>query len=661
MRHALKHIIFLFTIYWTGILFFTGFRLLLLLNNLDQLANLPNPAALICRAFLMGFRFDTVVSGYILALPLLLLMIASFLARGRKWLYRAVAAFLTAAYASAFFASSADVPYFKQFFSRLTVGILAWMNTPGFVVKMIFGERSYLIYFFVFLLSSTLMGYGVSRLRKKMLDPIAVQERQVARKYVFPNVLISLLACLVLFIGIRGRVAWKSPIRAGTAYFSNYAFPNQLGLNPVYTFTRSWLDARNPANRALHLMDDEKALRNVKCYLNVPPDSGFQSPIARRVGGAGEPRRANVVLVIMESMSAGKMGRYGNPDHLTPVLDSLANLSYCFDRFYSDGTHTYNGIYATLFSCPVLLQRHPMKGTIIPQLTGFAKTLAAHGYQTIFFTTHDEQFDNMAGFLRANEFHYVISQKDYPSDKILSTLGVSDDYLYEFAITRLNDLYEQKRPFLAALLTASDHKPYIIPAGIPFRPHSQEASKRIVEYADWAIGKLLRLAEEQAWYDNSIFVFLADHGAVLGESEYDMPLSYFHSPLIIFAPQILPEARSFDQLAGQIDVFPTVMGLLNMSYVNNTLGTDLLKERRPCIFFTADDKIGCLNEEFFFVHRDNGIESLYQYARGDPTNHLSEYPIIADSLRTYAFSMLQAAQWVIEHKVAGVQNVSSKN
>ncbi|HEX7343639.1 MAG TPA: LTA synthase family protein, partial [bacterium] len=131
---------------------------------------------------------------------------------------------------------------------------------------------------------------------------------------------------------------------------------------------------------------------------------------------------------------------------------------------------------------------------------------------------------------------------------------------------------------------------------------------------------------------------------------YDMPLSYFHTPLIIFAPGLLPEARASDVLGGQVDIFPTVMGILNVNYVNNTFGIDLLREARPAIFFTADDKIGCLNREFFLVHRQNGLESVYKYRTAESNNYLEQYPASADSLRTYAFSMLQAAQGMIEKK-----------
>jgi phosphoglycerol transferase MdoB-like AlkP superfamily enzyme len=647
MRRIPQHIAFIFAVYLAGILFFTAFRLLLLLTNLQQAADLPDKTALLWQAFWMGFRFDTVVSGYVLALPLVGLTIASFFNSTRNWIYRSAAYFLSAAYAALFLASAADIPYFRYFFSRLTVASLNWTDAPTFMVRMILSEFRYLIYLLVFVAAVWLFGRLTIRLSRAILEMPA---KGRGRTPLLMNVFVSLLAGAALFVGIRGRLAQKSPIRAGTAYFSNYAFPNQLGLNPAFTFIRSWLDARKPENRALHLINDDVAIDKVRAYLNVEADTTLASPIARRVDFAEQPMRANIVLVMMESMAAAKMGRYGDPDSLTPVLDSLANIGYCFDHIYTDGIHTYNGIYATLFSYPTLLRRHPMKATIIPPMSGFAKMLSEQGYNTIFFTTHDEQFDNMAGFLRANGFHDVISQKDYPRDKILSTLGVPDDYLFEFAIKRFDELHERGRPFFAAMLTASDHGPYIIPPWAEFQPRSGDARKQIVEYADWSVGRLLAMARQQEWYDSTLFVFVADHGAIWGRSDYDVPLSYFHTPLIVFGPTLLGEARVFGGLGGQIDIFPTVMGLLRMDYVNNTFGVDLRREERPCIFFTSDDKIGCLNREFFLVHREDGLESLYRYRAAESDNYLDQYPATADSLRTYAFSMLQGAQWMIENK-----------
>ncbi len=124
----------------------------------------------------------------------------------------------------------------------------------------------------------------------------------------------------------------------------------------------------------------------------------------------------------------------------------------------------------------------------------------------------------------------------------MSTLGVPDDYMFEFSTPKLNDLFRDGKPFFAAYMTASDHGPLIIPEDVPFHPRSNDMQHQIVEYADWPIEQFIKLASHQEWFRNTIFVFIADHGSVTENNIYDMPLSYHHTLLIIYAPYILTSA-----------------------------------------------------------------------------------------------------------------------
>ncbi|MBI2281970.1 MAG: sulfatase-like hydrolase/transferase [Bacteroidetes bacterium] len=346
-------------------------------------------------------------------------------------------------------------------------------------------------------------------------------------------------------------------------------------------------------------------------------------------------------------MSTAKMGRFGNPDNLTPFLDSIANNGYSFDNIYSAGTHTYNGIFSTLFSYPALFTKHPMKGVEIPKYHGIGSVLKKHGYSTVYFTTHDDQFDNVGGFLRGNDYEQVISQQDYPSEKVESTLGVPDDYLFEFAVPKLNELHRKNKPFFAAMMTASDHGPYVIPEY--FTPKSKEEKKQIVEYADWSIKKLITLAQQQPWFDNTLFVFIADHGAFM-DAKFDVPLSYNHVPLIIYAPALIKTPKAFKNFGGQLDVFPTLMNLVSLPYTNYTLGVDLFTHRRPYAYFCNDDKLGVINNEYLFIYRKNSNSSLYKYNETSVTDYIKLLPQLADSMKNYAFSQMQTAQYLIENK-----------
>ncbi len=644
------HIKYIGLVYLSGILFFTLFRLLLLFTEIKQLQILPDKFTLISKAFFMGWRFDTVISGYLLFFPLLILSIASFFRFNKTFIYKFLHYIIFLFYVVAFLICAIDIPFFNYYFSRLTIVVLSWMQNASFGFKMIFEEISYLIYFFVFIAVCIAFYLVLLLIKKKMIVNVNTYFSNNKKTFYLKQFTFSILALAIMFLGIRGRIEKKSPIKVGTAYFSNYAFPNQLGLNPVFTFIQSYIDKINPENESLHLMDEKLAIKNANQFLNINNDS---VPFVREIKGNFNPIKANIVVVIMESMSANKMGRFGNTKNLTPFLDSIAKVNYSFDNCYSAGLHTFNGIFSTLFSYPALLKQHPMNGTVIPQYSGFSNTLKIFGYQNIYITTHDEQFDNVSGFLHANGFDKIISQKDYPSSQILSTLGVSDHYMFEYAIPVLNEIHKQNKPFFSTFMTASDHGPYIIPKGIDFKPNNKDIRDGIVEYADWAIRHFITQASQQTWFNNTIFVFLADHGAVVGSNVYDMPISYNHIPLIIYAPKLLKEAKAIENPAGQIDVFPTIMGLLGYNYVNNTAGIDLLKETRPFTFFSADDKIGCTNDEFFYVYRTNGSESLYKYKNQDTHDYLPQYKSLADSMKTYSFSMLQASQWMVNSKKIG--------
>lgn len=647
-----KQFKYLFLSYLTGIAFFTLFRLVLFFLEIGQAANLPGKTGLLLQAFFMGFRFDTVIACYILAVPAILLSGAAVFSVNNKVFYGIVHYFIVTFFMVSFFICAADIPYFKYYYSRITIAILNWIDSPVFVLKMVFEEIKFFGYFIVFLFVSAIYVYIQNRIKKEFLYKQKNGKSASRAGSVIASSLISLVVFALIFLGIRGRVDEKSPIRVGTAFFSNYSFPNQLGLNPVFTFMRSYFDSTRKENQNFKPFADSVAVNNAAAFLGASGIKDF--PIARVVNTIGAENKANVVVVIMESMSAEKLTRFGNKNNLTRTLDSLAQISYCFDNVYTAGIHTRNGIYSTLFSYPAILRQHPMDKVVVPQFTGFSNTLIQHGYQTVFFTTHDEQFDNIGGFLNSNSFQKVYSKKDYPSDKIMSTLGVTDDYLFEFAVPRLSNLAKDGKPFFAGFMTASDHGPYVIPNGIPFKPHSTDIQQKIIEYADWSIGKFLKLASTQPWYKNTIFVFVADHGAVVGNNVYDMPLSFSHSPLIIYSP-MFKEAKVLKQIGGQIDIFPTVMGLLNIPYVNNTFGIDLLKESRPYIFFSNDDKIGCIDNNYFYEYRCvNNDESLYKYRNKDINNYAPSMRAKADSMRTYAFSMMQSAQWLIANKKVGI-------
>lgn len=630
-----RSIRFILKIYLLALSVFSVFRIMLFLSEFDRIDEKEVAILTIIKSFIMGVRFDIVISGYILILPTLIFLTLELIGFRSKSTKQFFFYWIYILFTIAFTVSTADIPYFNQFYDRFSVGAFEWMESYKIVISMIFQEPKY----FLFIIPFILLEIVFYILLKKIFE----QENETQKINFFLNTFVSLMFLAIVFLGIRGRIEEKSPIRIGTAYFSNNSFLNKLGLNPSFTLIRSYLDSKDEDNRVVKFMDDKLAIEMVQKNLGITKTQ-YNSPIAREVQPdtllSAQP---NVVLIIMESMSAAKMKRYGSTEELTPFLDSLSHNSIYFENIYTAGKHTFNGIFSTLFSFPALYRQHSMKTN--NQYDGISTSLLKNGYSTTYFTTHDSQFDNIEGFLRSNNFQNVISQSDYPVSEVKTTLGVPDDFMFRFSIPKINELSERENPFFVTFMTTSDHSPFYVPEY--FQPKAKAIESQIVQYADWSLQQFIQLASKEAWFNNTIFVFVADHGAAI-DAKYDISLNYFHTPLIIYAPELFKANEVHQKIGSQIDVYPTVMGLIKQKYVNNTLGIDLLNEERKFTIINDDDKVGILDTDYLCIMKNNGAKlELYKYKEQDKSNYFDQEQEKALEMADYAKSNMQVHQIMI--------------
>lgn len=635
----------LLSIHPLALLLMTLFRTALYLgfeNPSPQAANAESPAVL--PAFIRGLWFDNVIGCYILLLPLTAVFISALFNYYGKILWRSILIFFSVFYFIVFLITAANIPYFNYFFKIINSSIYNWFGYVDTTAGMVFGEAGYYPPILGFIAVTILFIIAIAHIIRRF------QQRQQGLPFpdLFPGrvcVLVIGALCIGLCVfGIRGRTGYN-PIKISAAYYCTDPFLNQLGINPVFNLLNSTLDDNRKENRYLHLMPEQEALQNVKRYLHrdaAPADS-----VSERAG-----IRPNIVLVFMESMSAHLMKRFGQEKTLTPFLDSLYTQSVSFPNFYSSGIHTNHGLYSTLYSYPAIMKRNAMKGSVIPTYRGLPTLLKTQGYQTLFFMTHESQYDNMNAFFRTNGYDEIFSQENYPAEKVVNGFGVQDDFLYQYAIERLNERANPEKPFFATLLSVSNHPPYVIPPY--FHPVNHHKEDRIVEYADWSIREFMRNAAQQKWYNNTLFVFLGDHGKMVGHTNCEMPQSYNHIPLIIYAPQQYPRknqlfAREETGFGGQIDVAPTLVGLLGLNYYPDSFGVDLLNTRRPCMFFTADNMIGVRNDscQYIFVPES---DQEFRYRIVNREFIPADNSPVFDSLKNYAFSMLQAAELITRQK-----------
>ena len=648
MRRYLHTLRYLLGIHVLGLVFLTCFRLVQFFSLHDMMSS--RSSASVSTAFVKGLWFDNVIACYIMILPLVVLLTAASFGYCHSKIRRAAGVWFSVLYAVVLAVSASNIPYFRYFFKNIDSTIFGWFGYAGTTAGMLLGEKSWWAYIGLYVVALVLFCWLISRWRKS-IDQRVEDIRQ--RTHERPS-WISTVLCLILTLalaslcvfGIRGRMGYN-PIKISQAYYCDDPFLNQLGINPAFNLFTSTLDGLRKENKELRLMPYQEAVGYVRSELGVAGDMADSTQVLRRtVTASGAPQRYNVVVILMESMSASLMQSFGQKEPLTPTLDSLYANSLAFSNFYSAGIHTNHGITATLYSFPALMKRNLMKGTVTPRRQGVATVLKQQGYYNLFFMTHESQYDNMNAFLRTNGYDEIYAQENYPSDEVVNSFGVPDHYLFNYALPVINRVAAQHTHFMATILTISNHPPYILPQWM--KPRTTEPETQIVEYADYCLGEFLAQARRQPWYDRTIFVILADHGKLVGEADSELPQSYNHIPCIIFGPDV--EKGVYDGLATQVDLMPTLMGLLNMSYTYDGFGVDLLRERRNKVFYTSDTHIVARDSARLYLYSPAMEKSFYyDMTEGRRLQQTTDSAHYGD-LRRYVFAMEQTAEYLQRHE-----------
>ncbi len=633
------HLRFLIVVHILLLGIYSLFRYVTLIYNRPSYFFQADRTLPVGEAFRIGFAFDVTVASYALLLPYVLLTFA-YVRRGlHVRLIKFVRFYCATVLLVSLIICAADVPYFNFFNSRLTTVAVSLKNT-GQVLKYLATEFKY--YPFIIIIIACIWGAG--KLMRTIWNRAWTTNEHTRRS----QLMATGLATTIMLCGLWGGATPKRP-DLKSATFSNDGFMNQLTLNPVHTWFDSYFDFD------IQVFSIEKATANVQKTLGITHQTMY-SPIAREHHFDKPARPMNVVLVLMESMSADRMGVFGNPKNLTPGLDSLCRNSIFFDHSFSNGIHTNAGLYSSIYGMPIMMMEHPMNNghSEFTDFTGLPVTLRDAGYHTEFFCTHPKTFDNLDVFLQKNGFDYLSDLADYPPEKIANSWGVGDETLLEHAFHTLDTLASDPngKPIFATILTITTHPPFKIPAFTTFQPRSTDPIEITYEYSDWAIKNFIDSCAQQPWYQNTVFVFVGDHGVNL-PYPYDVPLSYNHVPLIIHAPGLFKKGAVRHDLANQTDIYPTIMGLINQPYTQNTLGIDLFREKRPFAMFSQDHKMGVVNDRYLYVARKSGRESLFDYTNGSGEDLIKRYPQLADSMRNFACSNLEVARWMILHKKTG--------
>ncbi|MBK5527876.1 sulfatase-like hydrolase/transferase [Pseudomonas sp. TH06] len=356
------------------------------------------------------------------------------------------------------------------------------------------------------------------------------------------------------------------------------AYQNELASNGPYQFFAAFRNNELDYTQFYSSHAADAVARQIRAELSEP-NARFigQDPqdIRRMIDNPGIARTPNIVLVTIESLSAKYLGSNGDERNLTPNLDALRKQSLYFNNFYATGTRTDRGLEAITLAIPPTPGRSIVKR--IGRESGFAslgQQLSAVGYDSVFVYGGRGYFDNMNAFFSGNGYRVVDqSSVDEAEIHFKNAWGMADEDLYKQTLKLADADYAKQQPFLLQLMTTSNHRPYTYPDNrIDIK--SGNGRDGAVKYTDYAIGQFLEQARRKPWFDNTIFIFVADHTAGSAGKE-DLPIANYQIPLFIYAPKLI-EPRENSQLASQIDLAPTLLGLLNMDYQSTFFGRNLL-------------------------------------------------------------------------------------
>lgn len=358
--------------------------------------------------------------------------------------------------------------------------------------------------------------------------------------------------------------------------------------------------------------------------------SQFAPPVLKRNIVSAEPElKKNVVLISIESLSADFLAHYGNTQKITPFLDSLADKSLMFTNLYATGNRTVRGLEALTLCIPPTAGESIIKRENNKNKFTTGSVFKSKGYDVKFLYGGYSYFDNMQDFYAGNGYDIVDRNNFKPEEITFANVwGVADEDMAKKAIQTMNAEAKSGKPFFNHWMTVSNHRPFTYPEGKIDIPGNAKSREGGVKYTDYALKKFFEMAKKQDWYKNTVFVVIADHCAS-SAGDTELPMDKYRIPAMVFSEGFI-QPQKFTQTMSQIDVMPTVLGLLNFSYQSKFLGQDVFsKEFQPKAYVATYQDLGFVKDNYLTVI--SPLRKIKQYALVQQKNNLApEFNIYFD-------------------------------
>lgn len=525
------------------------------------------------RAFITGFIYDFAVALFFLSLYILYLLLFPKRWNGSVPDKIITYSWLTLVLFIMYFSLMAELPFWDEFGVRFNFIAVDYLIYTYEVVSNI--NQSYPLPLIIAVL------IGLEVLTFWLFKKINVFKSAFSAHTVFK---VRLGYTIVL---IAASVSLGYFLKNKMADFSNNLVTNELGKNGVFSFFAAYRSNELDYDIFYPKIADAEAYEVLKKNLlqdnQMYTDDQWDNIIRATKGN--QEIRPNIILVAIESFSGDFLEAFGNKDHLTPNYDSLANHSVFFTNLYATGTRTIRGMEALTLCVPPTPGNSIVRRPNNKNLFSIATVLKEKNYHPYFIYGGDGYFDNMNNFFGGQGFDIVDRNRGNPlSDEIKTNRypipdeeisfenawGICDEDLYKQSIKYADMSNQANKPFFQFVMTTSNHKPYTFPEGKIDLPQGERNSA--VKYTDYALARFIAEAKEKPWFNNTVFVIVADHCAS-SAGKWEINIDKHHIPAIFY--NLPDKIEKIDRLTSQIDLMPTLFGYLGWTYASALYGKDI--------------------------------------------------------------------------------------
>ena len=436
---------------------------------------------------------------------------------------------------------------------------------------------------------------------------------------------------------------------------SQNIFTNELQSNGIYKFYLAFIHSELDYFKFYKTIPSQEAYATLKEQIPGITDEST----SRQIIGKGQENHKNVVLITIESYSADFMKAYGNENNITPFLDELANQSLQFTNLYAVGNRTVRGLEAVTLCFPPTAGESVVKRDDNKNKFSTGSVFKQKGYNVKYLYGGDAFFDNMQDFFGGNGYD-IVDKKTFKTNEITfdNIWGVCDEDMAKKAIQVMNEEAKTGRPFFNHWMTVSNHRPFTYPEGKISISGTAKSREGGVMYTDYALKQFFEMAKRQTWFKNTVFVIVADHCAS-SSGKTELPMDKYRIPAFIYAPGFI-QPQKVDKLVSQIDVMPTVLGILNFKYQSKFFGKDVLNTNYiPRAFIATYQDLGYIKDDVLTIISPQKKVKQFDLVQQINTNLSGNYSILFDEknktsvdekLKKETIAVYQTASYILKNK-----------